>query len=409
MNFQLFSYKELKKLIRVTDAIIYQKRLKIYLQRLEEILAKPEDYVFQSLRLVKRQNKNMYLITDNENRLYDEFTLRKINHNLKRIYKLKQSDRTSIIKQIQNLLNEKTNCYVYRLDIKNFYESIDKELIYSIIDSSYVVTRDTKILLQKFLFETFLEKGLPRGINLSATLSELYMKNFDRYVKNIEGVYYYARFVDDIIVFSTNPISIGIFNDYLKSNLGLDLNLDKTREYKLDFKSKQNAKLSIDYLGYNFKVDISLRNKNPIIKIVTEISERKINKIKSRIIYSLIDYNRSLDYSLLKKRLLFLTCTYTISSLQGKISKYKNDTKLHSGLFYSYSCIDSNGESLKLLDKFFRNILFSKNKFSKNLSLEQKKELAKISFYIAYHRKFYRNFHKDIKEIKNITRCWSYV
>lgn len=409
MYFQLFNYKEFKKLIRVTDTIIYQKELKERLRELETLLSQPDSYNFQSLRLVKRQNKNMYLITNNDKRLYDEFTLRKINHNLKRIYKLRQSDRNSIIKQIKNLLAEQTNCYVYRLDIKNFYESINKKKVYAIIDKSYVVSRDTKLLLYKFLFNTFLDSGLPRGINLSATLSELYMKNFDRYIKNLDGVYYYARFVDDIIIFSTKALCITDIDKYLQSNLDLYLNLQKSSNFELDFKPKQTCSYSIDYLGYNFKIDIKVKNKKTDIVFVTEIAEKKLNKIKSRIIYSLIDYNKSLDYNLLKKRLLFLTCTYSINSLRGKISKYKKDNQLQSGLFYSYNHIDTQNNSLKNLDKFYRNILFGKNAYSKNLSMSQKKELVKISFHIAYNRKFYRNFHRDIKEIKNITRCWSYV
>lgn len=45
------------------------------------------------------------------------------------------------------------------------------------------------------------ENGLPRGLSISSVMSELYMKYFDLRIRRLEGVYYYARFVDDIVVF----------------------------------------------------------------------------------------------------------------------------------------------------------------------------------------------------------------
>ena len=45
-----------------------------------------------------------------------------------------------------------------------------------------------------------LKKGIPRGIGISAYLSELYMRDIDIKIKSLEDVIYYARYVDDIIV-----------------------------------------------------------------------------------------------------------------------------------------------------------------------------------------------------------------
>ena len=42
--------------------------------------------------------------------------------------------------------------------------------------------------------------GLPRGIDISATLSELFMADLDSEIKKIDGIFFYARYVDDIIV-----------------------------------------------------------------------------------------------------------------------------------------------------------------------------------------------------------------
>src|SRR5699024_10410218 len=42
-------------------------------------------------------------------------------------------------------------------------------------------------------------KGLPRGIGVSAFLSELFMRDIDNQIRNLTDLVYYARYVDDIV------------------------------------------------------------------------------------------------------------------------------------------------------------------------------------------------------------------
>lgn len=72
-----------------------------------------------------------------------------------------------------------------------------------------------------------LSTGLPRGLGISAVLSELRMKYFDLSLRRVEGVYYYARFVDDIIVFCSSRRSADMVMETAKAELyklGLTLN-----------------------------------------------------------------------------------------------------------------------------------------------------------------------------------------
>ncbi len=64
------------------------------------------------------------------------------------------------------------------------------------------VPRSAVLVLENFLFELLDRNivGLPRGVPLSATLSEYSMKRFDRFVSTLPEVYYYARYVDDIVI-----------------------------------------------------------------------------------------------------------------------------------------------------------------------------------------------------------------
>lgn len=407
---QSFTLKQFKKLRKRGDYYKFDngkvdcEKLNNLLQELENLLYNINEYKFTELKTDIRNKKKIYLFDkDIKESLYDDFILRKINHNIKRIYKVKQSNRNNIINQIYNLLNEKMPCYVYRLDIKSFYESINRDKILCKILNSSIITTETKLLLEKFFSIIPDTTGLPRGLNISATLSELYMKDFDHEIINLDGVYYYARFVDDIIIFSTKDIDKKDLSDILIDKTLLNFNDDKTQKLFLDYKKRER----LEYLGYEFV--IIPNSKSLKDNIIVNIANKKINKIKSRIIYSLINYSKNLNFELLKKRILFLTCTYPIKTSQQKISPYKNSGYLQAGLLYNYYKLSLNNDSLKELDNFLRNILFSKNQYSRSLSKEQKKILARFSFVEAYKRKITRNFYTSFKNFKEITRCWDYV
>ena len=108
-----------------------------------------------------------------------------------------------------SLLNEGVPKWVIRLDIKHFYESIDrKRQMERFIEDGRLNFQS--IYLLKSLFEEPViasMNGLPRGLSISSAISELYMKYFDLDVRRQDGVYFYARFVDDIIVFCNSQKS----------------------------------------------------------------------------------------------------------------------------------------------------------------------------------------------------------
>ena len=58
--------------------------------------------------------------------LCQDLVLRKLYNNIKRIYGVKQSNRNQIVKQMISLLKEESPKWVVRLDIKHFYESINR-------------------------------------------------------------------------------------------------------------------------------------------------------------------------------------------------------------------------------------------------------------------------------------------
>lgn len=352
-----------------------------------------EDFIFENFTLI-----NNYINLQKID-IHKLLVLRKLNFHIKKLYKVKQSDRKSIIKQVKVLLSEKSRkIYVTRLDIKDFYPSINRDkVLRKIVNNDYLLSYHSKILLNKLFTDNEqikAIKGLPFGLNLSATLSELYMRDFDKKIASIDGIYYYARYVDDIIIFSykdTDIESLILHENYLPQ--GLVFNQEKVYKKEIDIKSD----FEIDFLGYKFNV---FNNDKSINKrtISISIAENKVNKIKNRIIKSFLDYFKNKDFNLLLKRVAFLTGNHVIYHNEGR--------KLKGGLYYSYEYI-TNYSVLKELDVFLRKIIFSRNGSigkKNSLSSVNKKNLLKYSFLFGFEKKLLNNFSNH--EISKIKRCW---
>lgn len=332
--------------------------------------------------------------------LIDTLILRKLNDNIKRLYKDEQSNRRVIIKQVSVLLEETCPFWVLRTDVSNFYGSIDRNRLLEKLQGDSLLSYFSILLIKKLFAHPLLAglNGLPRGVALSATLSELYMRKFDRWAKTFDGVYYYARFVDDVIIFNNKQKSLDNLEQQIDNNLelGLKKNKKKTGKY---LGSQITAKKPLDYLGYQFTAQLHKNKKT----IIISIANKKVKKIKSRLIYSFVGFIEDGDFSLLEKRIKFLTGNY-------KIRSRFDGTDLRAGIYYNY-CNISNSELRVFndLNTFYQKTLHSKRykfgiQLSALLTAPQKSQLAKYSFKHGFKNKVYHPFSSS--ELKQISNCW---
>ena len=61
--------------------------------------------------------------------LCQDLFFRKLYNNIKRIYGVEQANRNQIVKQIVSLLKEESPKWVVRLDVRHFFESINRTLL----------------------------------------------------------------------------------------------------------------------------------------------------------------------------------------------------------------------------------------------------------------------------------------
>lgn len=336
------------------------------------------------------RNKDVFSIGNQVEAL---FVSKHIQYTLSSLFNVKSNHRDLIVSRLSTLAMDMSPKYIVRADIENFYESINHKKLLHILHSSpklsVVPRRFITQLIRSFSQLIGKDVGLPRGIGLSAYLSEVYMNNVDEKIRSLQDITYYERYVDDlIIIFSPTKTenTIRYLNEVKCIVKEKELNLNnKTTE--IDLYNQDNG--SFDYLGYKFKVSSGYCE--------IKLSNNKAQKIKDRVTKSFDEYNQALPktpkkaYRNLLLRLRFLT---------GNTRLYNSKSKAFVGIYFSNKFINSTTD-LRGLDNF----LSAKTNALQDQKL--KKRINKLSFENGFEKRIFRKF--SIEELSNISKVWKNV
>ncbi len=131
-----------------------------------------------------------------------------------------------------NKNNTKT-CWVLKCDIRKFFASIDHTVLKKIL-SKHIPDSDILWLLGQIIssFNSGTEgKGLPLGNLTSQLFVNIYLNEFDRFVKHTLKAKHYIRYADDFVIFYQDraylTALIPCISDFLKTRLKLSLHPDK--------------------------------------------------------------------------------------------------------------------------------------------------------------------------------------
>lgn len=184
---------------------------------------------------------------------------------------------------IKYLKEAEEGCYYLKLDIKSFFRSIDKDILFRLviekIRSSHKSggwKKEIEWLCEKIIYHdptknyTFRGeekskelipkekslfysqgKGLPIGNLTSQFFANIYLHELDIFIQS-RGHKRYARYVDDFVILGGREIiqEIPVIQEFLHSHLGL-----KLAEKKIKF---QEVNRGIDFLGYYIKPHYTL-------------------------------------------------------------------------------------------------------------------------------------------------------
>ena len=100
--------------------------------------------------------------------------------------------------------NNTRTCWVLKCDIRKFFASIDQNVLIGVL-STYIPDQDVSWLLKEIIgsfHSTQPGKGLPLGNLTSQLLVNVYMNEFDQYVKHHIKAKHYIRYADDFVFLS---------------------------------------------------------------------------------------------------------------------------------------------------------------------------------------------------------------
>lgn len=128
--------------------------------------------------------------------------------------------------------NNMGSCWVLKGDIRKFFASINHEILINIL-KDYIPDENIIWLLTKvidsFNFET--GKGLPLGNLTSQLFANVYLNEFDRFIKHKIKAKFYIRYADDFVIMSDSrdwlENKVPIIKEFLWTNLNLEIHPNK--------------------------------------------------------------------------------------------------------------------------------------------------------------------------------------
>jgi hypothetical protein len=316
-------------------------------------------------------------------RFEDKLYIRHLNRRLCRAYSICQPDRQTIVRQVKELLKADTFLSIVRTDIRRFFRNVDfKGLVERLrMDGFLAVTELRNLNLIAEATAKCQMRGLPWGISICSTLAELCLAEFDSYVRTIPGAYYYQRFVDDIIVFTTSDVQF--VTDCLKQRMareGLNLHDGKTRPIT----ESLNAPAHLNYLGYQFERIFPANGKfKKEVQVRVTISESKIDRMKRRIDDTFTRFYSERSWADLTDRLKVLTGNYVVA-------RSAHEVPIKTGIYFNYAEI-SETQQLHALDKFLRGKLTALRAYlrrrGRSDEIARFRIVSKFSFAVGFEKR----------------------
>lgn len=285
------------------------------------------------------------------------YAMKQLLYNMKRTFKIEMPGRHQILTSIKPLMNMKMPIFIIRTDINSFYESLPQDhLLKKVYDNSLLSFKSKSFIKQVFdAYERIKDVnltpagvGVPRGIGISAMLSEAYMQDIDQSIKSRTEVIYYARYVDDIFMILTSlngHKSLNAYYDDLQNefkDIGLVLKEKGDSKCQLiEYRPDAFNKIQFDYLGYKLK--LSKQSKDLIT--VYSLSDNKIIKLRNKIDNAFKHFeNLSKKDIKAARRDLLDSLDYITGNI--RLSNSKKHAK--AGLYYNNVLLDDSSE----LDQF---------------------------------------------------------
>lgn len=239
--------------------------------------------------------------------------------------------------------DQKNVKYCLKMDIYHFYPTADQQVLKNLLQRTI---RDERFLRVGCEIVEVVPEGLPLGFYTSPWFANWLLQPLDYFIKQELRAPHYIRYMDDMVIFSSNKRKLAEYRRQIEAFLEEKLHLRLRRDWQIfrfDYLTKDKDKgemvhkgRALDYMGLVFYRDrVVLRES--IMLNATRLA-KKISKQEKPNIYSLkrmmaykgyIDhtdtYNMYLNY--IKPYVTFQYCRRRISNYEKRRNKTMTDWK----------------------------------------------------------------------------------
>ncbi len=309
----------------------------------------------------------------------------------------KEKSATRAINRCRDFIN-RGYFWVYKTDIKNFFETIDHDRLLSLLDREIAdkkIVRLISLYLKNggFKHRDYVEhyEGIHQGDILSPLLSNIYLNEMDRYIerKEIE----FVRYADDFVLFFKKRDQIEKPVRKLKEFLeSLSLTLGEEKSYEANLFREGFGFLGVYFRDKEVKIDNERLQKkiSKLFEIAREAKEpekfvKKINLFLDglTLYYLKIIDPKSSQFKLLYNGLIDASAQYVyLKKKEGKLKNKKDFKKPFESLYLLKEVsITQHKETIeRIVSKGFEKYLATKSYTKGEEKLKRSKQKYAKSF-----------------------------
>lgn len=264
-----FAYKKGKKASQDFDYFQYNLGEKLYKLHMD-----------LNNSIYKHGNYRKFTVTDNKKREISVASIRdRVVHRLLYDYLVEVFDKTFVfdawscrkgkgligcINKTQKFIKKYSNGFVWRADIRKFFDSVDHNILYKMLERK-VLDKKALSLLQQIIhsFEIKSGTGMPIGNLTSQVFSNIYLNELDGFAKRKMKCKAYLRYGDDFVIFHKDKEALLQIKDKTSDFIESNLNLRLHSKNNLIIRVKHGLKF-LGVMMYPEGRELTKRNQNRI-------------------------------------------------------------------------------------------------------------------------------------------------
>jgi len=410
----MINKQQIKHLIQRRNLSLTESEVDIQINRLFNEISN-NNYDFSTYnRNIITQHKKKRIVYDYDKLSCEDILCQYLKKQIDLVFQVKYASRSKIINIMFNVLpmiKDMKDFVIIRADFKSFFDTV---LVKHIMDKFIIkssLKRYDKELLEEYAREF---KYCHAGLCLSNSMTEIVCRDFDQKIKAKlyqHGVFFYERYVDDILIIMNKYITIEKFMDILNSTVRevfgespVKLSDDPD---KFAYIAKRNINTEtiekIQFLGYEFELDFDGNQ----INFKYGISKKKRDKQSNIIKRAIIDYRSNNNLELLRQRIKMYSTRVVIARNIGN----STFNWLTQGIVANYNELQHHIDCLtEDTDHFLKNIylnLLSQERISlPYFMVQSRRENSVYNLYSNMKRNRTIIFHESIGVSRQTLLNW---